>query len=72
MPLTLAALSLSRSPCAGDALDPQLWKILNKALPLTLSISLSLPEDAFARASTHACVRAHACMLAYRVYLVLA
>ena len=30
-----------RSPCAGDALDPPLWKIPNKALSLSLSLSLN-------------------------------
>jgi hypothetical protein len=29
------------SPCAGDALDPPLWKVPNKALSLVLSLSLA-------------------------------
>jgi hypothetical protein len=32
---------LMPSPCAGDALDPPLWKVPNKALSLPLSLSLS-------------------------------
>jgi hypothetical protein len=31
-----------RGPCAGDALDPPLWKIPNKALRVSISLSLSL------------------------------
>ena len=27
------------SPCAGDALDPSLWKVPNKALSLSLPLS---------------------------------
>jgi hypothetical protein len=30
-----------RSPCAGDALDPPLWRIPNTELSLSLSLSLS-------------------------------
>jgi hypothetical protein len=34
-----------RSPCTGDALDPALWIVPNKALSLSLSLTLSLVTE---------------------------